>query len=193
MGWITVFLEQSRESRFIRFSGNIVAIEAPGDQGFLHYLIDDLSGVRQQLTYGGPVDLPHFEQGRTYELQVEYVPGMPSPNGILIHDDKGLFFAAASDYGPGDRVLQEGVPGFRIKLMSSDCPNRSRHRCYESIVNNRLSVEHAGETAELFQGQSARLGAYRVVCLLAQDVVYSDACADAGLFRVAYTITRVSG
>jgi hypothetical protein len=170
----------------------MVETEAPDDLGLRHYLIEDPSGARQELTYGAPADPPPFEQGRTYELQVDYIPGRPSPNGILVHDDKGLLFAAASDYVPGDRVLREGVPGFRIKLIPSDCPNRSRHKCYESIVNNSLSVEHAGETAELFQGQSARLGAYLVVCFLAQDVVYSDACDDAGMFRVAYTITRVS-
>ena len=193
VGWVTVFLEQSRESRSIRLSGTIVESEAPDDLGLRHYLIEDVSGARQQLTYGAPTDPPPLEQGRTCELQVDYVPGMPSPNGILVHDDKGFLFAAASDYGPGDRVLQEGVPGFRIKLVPSDCPNRSRNKCFESIVNIRLSVEYAGETVVLFQGQSARLGPYRVACLLAQDVIYSDTCADAGMFRVAYTITRVSG
>jgi len=190
---VTVFLEQSRELRSIRLSGTIVEIEAPNDLGFRHYLVEDISGARQQLTYGAPTDPPPLERGRTYELQVDYIPGMPSPNGILVHDDDGLLFAAASDYGPGDRVLREGVPGFRIKLMPLDCPNRSRHKCYESIVNIRLSVEHEGETIELSQGQSARLGAFFVVCLLAQDVAYSDACADAGMFRVSFTITRVSG
>jgi len=193
VGWVTVFLEQSRESRSVNLLCTIVESEAPDDMGLRHYLIEDVSGARQQLTYGAPTDPPPLEQGRTYELQVDYIPGMPSPNGILVRDDMGLLFAAASDYGPGDRVLQQGVPGFRINLVSSDCPNRSRHKCYESIVNIRLSVEFAGETAVLFQGQSARLGPYRVVCFLAQDVAYSDACADAGLFRVAYTITRVSG
>ena len=193
VGWVTVFLEQSRESRSIHLSGTIVEIEAPDDLGLRHYLIEDVSGARQQLTYGAPTDPPPLVEGGTYELQVDYIPGMPSPNGILVHDDKGLLFAAASDHGPGKKVFVDGVPGFRLSLEASDCPNRSQHKCYESIVNIRLSVEFAGETVVLFQGQSARLGPYRVVCFLAQDVAYSDACADAGLFRVAYTITRVSG
>jgi hypothetical protein len=118
-----------------------VESEAPDDLGFRHYVIEDVSGARHQLTYGAPTDPPPLGQGQTYGLQVEYIPGMPSPNGILVHDDKGLLFAAASDHGPG----------------------------------------------------SARLGSYLVACLLAQDVRYSDACADAGMFRIAYTITRVSG
>jgi hypothetical protein len=193
VGWVTVFLGQSRESRSINLVGTVVESEAPDDLGFRHYVIEDVSGARHQLTYGAPTDPPPLGQGQTYGLQVEYIPGMPSPNGILVHDDKGLLFAAASDHGPGDKVFVGGVPGFRLSLEASKCPNRSRHKCYESIVNIRLSVEHADETVVLFQGQSARLGSYLVACLLAQDVRYSDACADAGMFRIAYTITRVSG
>jgi hypothetical protein len=193
VGWVTVFLEQSRESRSINLVGTVVESEVPDDLGFRHYLIEDVSGARHRLTYGGPTDPPPLGQGQTYELQVDYIPGMPSPNGILVRDDEGLLFAAASDHGLGDKVFVDGVSGFRLSLEISDCPNRSRHKCYESIVNIRLSVEYAGETVDLFQGQSARLGPYRVACLLAQDVIYSDACADAGMFRVSYTITRASG
>lgn len=192
VGWVTVFLEHSDESQSIHLVGTVVASEPPDDLGFRHYLIEDATGARQRLAFRAPTDPPPLGQGRTYEIQVDYIPGMPSPNGILVRDDKGLLFAAASDHGPGDKVFIDGIPEFRISLEASGCPNRSRDKCYESIVNIRLGVEHAGSTVVLFQGQNATLGPYRVACLLAQDVIYSDACSDAGMFRVAYTITRLS-
>ncbi len=193
VGAVTVFLDASSQSRSLRVSGTIEEFGPIDELGFRHYLIQDASGAQHRLTFGAPTGPPPFEQDRLYSLQVDYIPGMPSPNGIVVTDDEGLLFAAAGDYGPGNRVLVDGVPGFRLSMEPSDCPNRSRSRCYESIVNLRLRVEFAGQTVRLFQGQSARLGPYLVTCLLAQDIVYSDTCADAGLFRVAYTISRVPG
>ena len=59
-----------------------------------------------------------------------------------------------------------------------------------AITNTRLSVSCDGETISLFQGDSLEVSRYRVTCLTSQDVVYTSACADAGLNGVSFIIER---
>jgi len=103
-----------------------------------------------------------------------------------------LVFAAASDYGAGSRVLKDGVPGFGLELVEAGCPNRTESACFESVRSQRLRVTHEGATKLLSPGETATMGGYEITCITAQEVVYSNKCADAALFTVSYSIRRVS-
>jgi hypothetical protein len=189
-GEVTAFLEGTGAADVRRIRATVVESGPPDESGFSHYILEDGDGRRHKLTYGGTREVPSLKEGVDYDFRIEYVPGMPSPSGIVITGDTGLLFAAASDYRPGARVLKESLPGFELELHPAECPNRSDSKCYDAVRNSRLEVRHRGETAVLYQGEKARLGPYVITCLIAQEVTYTDACADAGLFGVSYVIRR---
>jgi len=143
------------------------------------------------LAYGGTPAMLPVEEGKEYDIRVDYRMGEPSPCGILVRDDHGLLFAAASDYGVGSRVLKDGLPGFELELAEAGCPNRTESACFESVKSQRLRVTHEGATRLLSPGETATLGGYEVTCITAQEVVYTNKCADAALFTVSYAIRRI--
>jgi hypothetical protein len=188
-GSVTVFLEAGGPSA--AFSASVAEVTAPAEGGLWRYRLREASGAEHVLVFRAPEEAIPLETGTTYEFALETVPGMPTPASIVVRDEQGLLYASVSDYRPGERVLQGGLPEFSIELTASDCADRAEDPCLESDVNAILRVEHANATAGLFHGDGATLGAYRVRCLTARTVTYRAGCADAGVFGVSYTIRRV--
>ena len=173
------------------FEAIAVAIGAVSDLGFQSITFETTEGDSVAITFGElPRDLP-LEEGRTYTVRLDYRPGFPSSCGIIIGDESGLLFAGASDQRIGGSVLSEGVPGFELELLELECASRPTGDCYEALRNLALRVTHENEQTVIPHGEYTQAGPYEVTCHVAQDVDYSDACADAGLHRVSYSIVRL--
>jgi hypothetical protein len=184
-------LEGGMSGISIRFSGRVTGIEPADEFGRVHVVVREASGTDRRLTIQAPVQALPVANGGTYDFEIDRVGGMPTATGLIVRDDAGLVFAAASDQGIGDHVLAKGVPGITLALAASDCPSRPHDACVESVVNRTLRVSTAGKDAALHNGESATLGGYAVRCLIAQQVKYSNRCSDFALFEVSYTIARV--
>ena len=186
---MVAFLEEPAPPLSARFAGTLLS-RADLEPDVYRYVIRDASGAERRLTYrapGGPLPL---REGASYEFQVDYVGGAPAASGLLIRDGAGLLFAGASDQRLGSHVLKEGVPPFTLALLPPACSSRRRDTCFDAITNVPLQVRSESVSVELHNGESARLGSYRVTCLTAQAVAYSGRCADAGLPAVSYIILR---
>lgn len=190
-GQMVAFLEQGASPLSTRFTGTVVSVTPGSEPDAYRYVIRDAAGAERRLAYRAPDGPLPVEPGAAYEFQVDYVGGAPSASGLLIRDRRGLLFAGATDQGIGDHVLKEGLPDLALELRPAACPGRPAGECFESITNRPLRVTQGGRPADLLQGQSVRLGPYRVTCLAAQSVVYRSRCADAGLPAVSYLIVRV--
>ena len=189
VGEVTVFLDG--ESGTSAFTGTLESIERPGEAGLRTYRFRDTENVARTLRFGAPGDSLPVAAGGRYSVRVETVPGMPTPNSVLIRDDVGFLFAAASDLGPGARVFQDPPEGFGISLEIATCGDRERNRCFESEINGRLVVARNADASRLYQSESAVVDGVRVTCLTARFLEYSAECADAGAFGVSYTMRRM--
>jgi hypothetical protein len=193
VGEFRVFVE-SRTSpppiASLGFNAEVVAHVPEDDIGFRRVVLRKEDDSESGLAYRMPGAVLPVRVGTKYGFRVEYVAGFPGASGLVIRDASGLLFAAASDQGPGERVLRQGVPGFELEVLPSDCRSRPHGRCYDSIRNTRLRVTHDGQSATLRHGGSASLGRYRVDALTAQEVVYRPGCADAGLVALSWSIVR---
>ena len=153
------------------------------------YLLRDESGVRR-LSYRAPEPMPSIVAGHAYDLQIEYIGGYPAASGIVVKDERGLLFAAATDQQAFQHVLKNGIEGFDIAMSDAGCPSRSHERCYDAVFNQKVRFARGAGSASLTNGQSAAVGDFRVHVLTAQKVVYNKGCADAGLVGVSFTVTR---
>jgi hypothetical protein len=190
LGAVVAFLEEPAPPLSARFTGTFVASRADAEPDAYRYVIRDTTGKDRRLTYrapGGPLPL---QEGASYEFQVDYVGGAPPASGLLIRDGAGLLFAGASDQRLGMHALKEGLPLFTLALLPPTCSGRRTDTCFDAIINVPLRIRSADLTAELHNGESARLGPFRVTCLTAQAVTYSGRCADAGLPAISYIILR---
>ncbi len=196
VGAITAYTLALSPSTHLDVEGPVVSLSPVDENGLQELVIRDAgtSGL-DTLRYGirehpdRVVALP-VTPGRSYRVVLDHVGGSPEASGILIEDDKGVLFAAASDRGPGELALTTGIPGFSLALEPTDCVSRSTGECFTFIKNMRLRVTHAEASVSLLHGEEAILADYRVVCLTAQDVEYTNACADAGLIHLSYVIAR---
>jgi hypothetical protein len=186
LGEVTVFLEG--ESGVATFAGTVEAIGTRSDLGLRSYRIRDEAGGIRTLMFGALEDSLPVSVGTTYEFEVATIPGMPTPNALQILEEGRFLFGAASDFTPGDRVFEVPPAGFQIFMERADCADRGVNPCYTSEVNGQLVCSRKGETARLFQGESAVVDGVRVTCLTARFLEYSDACADAGAFGVSYVM-----
>jgi hypothetical protein len=191
LGQMTAFLEEDAAPLTVRLTGTVVALSTGPAKDAYRYVIRDAAGAERRLAYRAPGGPLPVKEGSTYDFQVDYVGGAPAASGLLIRDRSGLVFAGATDTRLGSHVLKEGLPDHTLALFPSGCPSRQATECYESITNQILRVSHSGRTADLFNGQTARLGPYRITCLTAQAVTYRARCADAGLPAVSYLVSRV--
>jgi hypothetical protein len=194
VGSFQAFLDDERDQRPVRsssFAGTLTFFLPEDDLGFAHLRIRADDGMEWRIAYRLPVGSLPLRANERYRFRLEYAAGFPDASGLLISDDSGLVFAGVQDQRPSARVFRDGVPGFELALIRSDCSSRQRDRCYKSIRNARLRVNHGQRSAELFHGDSVTLGAYRVIALTVQDVDYSPQCADAGLVALSYAIFRV--
>lgn len=189
VGSVTVFLENEGPSA--SFAATVVEIGAPSESGLRRYRLREPGGSEHVLVFRAPEESIPLALERAYEFTVETVPGAPTPAAVVVRDEEGIVYAGVSDYRPGERVLREGLAGFALEMIASDCQDRAEDPCLDSEVNAILRVEHAGSTAQLFHGDSATLGTHRIRCLTARTVTYSANCADAGVFGVSYTIERL--
>jgi hypothetical protein len=175
----------------VRFTGTVSSVVPGPAPDTYRYVIREAAGAERRLAYRAPGGPLPVKEGDAYDFQVDYVGGAPAASGLLIRDRRGLVFAGATDQRLGDHVLKEGVPDFALELRPPACPSRPAGTCYESVTSRPLRLTHGGRPADLLQGQSARLGPFRVTCLTAQSVVYRSGCADAGLPAVSYLIARL--
>ena len=217
LGPTGAFLEGARERvrhlEGVRFAG------PPGGGDFPVYAITDGEGGRHRLTVenirlpggdGGPAG--GAAAGGPYDLTVEYVMGEPAPSALVLLDQGGLVYAAASDYAPRSKdavagalgasaagaasgasaanVLKTGLPGFALRLVEVGCRSRPVTKCYAARVNLALEVTHGGKTVRLGNGESRDLDGYRVTCRAAERVEYAGGCADTGVLGVSWTIER---
>jgi hypothetical protein len=190
-GAILAFLDIQGEQASVRFEGRLLEVLSPTDLGIRRYRFRDASGKLIVLSYRSPLGPLPLREGSEYGLQVDYVGGSPEGSALAIHDAEGLLFAGGSGQRIGAHVLTQGLPGFALELLPTECESRRSERCYEAIYNLQLRVAHQGATAVLHQGDSTQLGRYQVSCLTAQHVVYSKLCADAGLHAFSYAIQRI--
>jgi hypothetical protein len=86
--------------------------------------------------------------------------------------------------------MKRGVPGFEIRAREAACPSRDGGTCYEKITNLALELRHGSSTLALMQGESGTIGDFRVICLVAEEIVYSNRCVDAGRVALSYLIVR---
>lgn len=196
VGAITAYTLALTPAAHLDVEGPVISLSPVDDNGLQELVIRDAAaGGLDTLRYGiwghpdRVVPLP-VAPGRSYRVVLDHVGGFPEASGLLIQDDRGVLFAAASDRGPGELTLTGGVPGFSVALEPTDCVSRSTGECFTFIKNMRLRVTHAEASVSLVHGEEGILADYRVVCLTAQDVEYTNACADAGLVHLSYVIAR---
>ena len=190
-GAIEVSLDTTQPTYSESFAGTIesVGYDEPLDALRIVVRTDNRGGPRT-LFFRGPQDSNRFPVGAHFRFQVDHMAGFPTLSAILLSDDRGLAFAAVSDQEPGQNVLQGGIPGFRIEFLPATCTARTGGQCYDSLTNLPLEITHGEAAVTLMHGQSTELGDYRVRCLRAQWVEYSDHCADAGVVALSYVIIR---
>jgi hypothetical protein len=189
LGEFRSFLETGGPSS-TTLEATLVSLSPPNDGGFVKLALRETSGAVHTLTLRSPTGPPPLHEGEGYRFRVDYAPGYPPASGLLIWKDATLLYAAASDPSPLKHGLADGVPGFELTLLPSECASRLQTDCYESVRDARLRVVHAGASATLFQGESATLGKYRVTCLTAEEVIYRGRCADTGRVVLSYRIER---
>lgn len=155
-----------------------------------YWLLDEFGG-RYRLIYQALEPMPLVREGGKYVFDVEFKAGWPNAGSILVSDEDGLLFAAASDTRPRENVLTRSLGEFTFTLGEPTCPTRPTDQCFEAIFNLPLEVSYGGQRVTLHHGDSAFLGRYRVRCLAAQKPVSSNRCPDAALVGVSFTIERI--
>jgi len=191
VGNVTAFLAEPNEIGAFRLAGTLGAFPGPSSNGLSQLVIHDAQGADHVLAYEVPGSALPIQPGGAYTFVIEHVGRFPPASALLISDAKGLLFAGVSDIAVGGMVLTSGIPGFSFALLPSSCESRSHSECLESLRNAPLRVTRGGESVDLFNGESAELGGYRVTCLTAQELVLSNQCADAGMICVSYTLRRI--
>jgi hypothetical protein len=171
----------------------VVSVERAKGGGAERIVFRDSAAAEYSIALDIPWVTSPFVTGRRYEILVEYIGGAPAASGLVVADSLGLVLAGASDQGIGAHVLKGLPSGWEMALGPTDCKSRARSRCYKSITNAALEVNHEGRGVSLWNGQSLLLDGYRVVCLTAQRVEYEGGCADAGLHAVSWVILRDEG
>ncbi|HEX6883972.1 MAG TPA: hypothetical protein VF530_11370 [Planctomycetota bacterium] len=169
----------------------MVEIGPPSESGLRRYHLREADGTTHVLVFRVPDETLPVRLEERYAFELETVPGEPTPAALIVRDEQGLLFAGVSDYQPGARVLQRGLPDFVLALEASGCASRDREAGLASDVNAVLRVEHDGSSVRLFQGDAATLGSHRVRCLAARQVTYRPGAADTGVFGVCYTLRRL--
>ena len=190
VGEITIFLEGPGEPASDEFSASVEDILPPDDLGFRRYRLRDEADGERTLVFQAPQDSLPLIRGRSYGIRIETVPGTPTPCAVVVEDGDGLVFAGVSDYAPGERVLTTGLPGWDIRRVESDCPDRNRESCLASERNVVLQFRHGEEEHSLMHGERVRMGGMIVRCLDARVFSYSGECPDFAEFGTVYTIRR---
>lgn len=170
----------------LEFEGVLESSDPADEFGRVSYRFTSSGGPRRLVVRGATLPL---RDGASYAVRVERVGGSPPASGLLVRDANGLVFAAASDQTIGGLVLAGGVPGFALRLENSTCASRGAGECFRAAVNRPLRVQHGDASATLHHGDVARLGAFDVRCLIAQQVEYGG-CPDFALHAVSFTIAR---
>jgi hypothetical protein len=189
LGAVSVWIENVEALEPIRFSGTLQAVE-PADDGAERLTIIADDGSEWNLVVRLPRMRLPVAAGNRYEFDVQAREGWPSVFSLFTFDEEGLLFAGISDWDLGVNVGKEGVPGFDVKKIATECGNRPHGDCYDEMKNAVLRVEAGEESVTLYHGESSRLGDFEVICLTCQDVAYNDSCADAGVIGVSFVIAR---
>lgn len=189
-GPVVVFERVPQDAGTRTFRASLAQVVPPPDSGLTDLIFEEPDGERRRVAFASPAGLPPIPEDTVCSFRLDYVGGEPDAAAIVIEDERGLVYAAATDQRPGAAVLKDGLPGWTIALAPAECGSRSSGPCHEAIRNLGLAFEHDGQRVVLFHGESATVGGFRVHCLIAQEVDYSAACADAGLPGVSWAIER---
>jgi hypothetical protein len=165
------------------------------DGGFIRLVFGLSNGDSIALRIRSPLNEWPLVAAGLYDVTVEFAGGSPSLSGLVIADADGVIAAGASDQRPGGRIFVGGgpLPNLALTLAPSGCAGRPAGDCYRSLVNQRLRVTHGEDALEMAHGESATIGGFRVTALAAQEVEYSNRCADAGLVAFSWFASRVTG
>lgn len=188
---IEAFLRGETE-RVRRFQATLSSVDPVADSGHLD-LVLEADGGTQVLRIGDPGFPFPIEAGAALKFTVEVAPGFPSSSSVVMEDARGLRFASVADQSLGSRVLLDGLPDLELKVVDLECDARASSRCFESLVNMALSIGYNGRETLLVNGQAATIGPYRVLCRVAQKVVYTRNCADAGIHGLSFVVVRGDG
>ena len=188
-GWLEAFVEDAGDSPVSSFRGTVTELLPADASGFERAKILAAAGRARTLKFKAPgVKLP-LSAGTAYEFRVEFEGESPHTCALVVSDRRGVCLIAATDVRPGATVLKDGS-GFRASLGPRVCASRPHSECFEAIYNLELKIARGKSSVRLHTGESARLGAWRVHCFVAQEPVYSPKCADAGVPGVSYLIVR---
>jgi hypothetical protein len=192
VGEVRVYLEGVSDSLVTRFAGQIASLSPADADGFMHFEVRETSGRVRGIALNVPGGVTPLRVGMSAKFRVDVVPGTPGASALVVRDDQGLLFVAASDQAPGAAVLRDGLEGFTLSLEATGCSSRPHDTCLVSVINQRLRARYAVSEVALTHGDEAVLGRWRVRCLTAQSVKYAPHCADVALFGVSYVIVRES-
>lgn len=190
VGTVIAFLPEPDEIGSFHLAGTVSSLATQSAQGLSKLVIHDEQGADHLLSYLIPGETLPVRQGGSYRFQIEHAGRFPAASALLVWDTQGLLFAGVSDIGVGQLVLAGGIEGFSFELLPPTCESRSTSECDSALRNTPLRAAHGGSSTDLFNGESADLGGYRVACLTAQQVVPSSRCSEAGRLVVSYTIRR---
>ncbi len=194
-GSITTYVVAHPEIMHFQATVRVLSISGFDGSGMQTVVVrDTASAETDTLAYGAPpsTDAPPLplRVGDVVTVTLDHVGGFPTAQGILVVDEVGLLFAAASEQRPGTTVLTGGVPGFTLTLLPATCESRPHNKCYDSIRNAPFHVVHGSDSVTVYQGESADLDPWVVHCFTAQAVDYNSNCADAGLIGISYAVAR---
>lgn len=187
---MVVFERVPQDAGTRAFRASLERVVPPPDSGLSDLILAEPGGEVRRVAFSSPAGVPPLADGTIYAFRLDYVGGEPDAAAIVIEDDEGLVYAAATDQRPGAAVLRDGLAGWTISLLPAECASRLRSECFDAVRNAGLAFEHDGQRQVLFHGESADLGRYRVDCLVAQEVDYSASCADAGVPGISWAIAR---
>lgn len=168
----------------------LTALEPDEDARAVDLVLDDGADVLRLYDLR-PDDLP-LAVGRTYTFEADLLPtatiGWPS---LRVTDAGGLVLYATSEF-PLSRTVPLLLlpPGWTLALADGGYRSQDAF-CGLRTTPQVLTVSHAGASVRLVQGETARLGAYRVHVLIAQTVDYHRVdCADADAPELSVLIQR---
>lgn len=192
LGEVTVFWEGQTNPGDQRIDVTIQHVPDLDEAGFYRIKVQDAASNEHTLAYRDPLHVSPFREGDEVSVQVEYVPGMPSPSSLRVWKDEVLEFLAVSDFAPGSRVLKDGTSDLSFSWVVTNEEIPTENPCIESQMRRILRVTLGNDATSLNQGDIRSFGPYTITCLASREVTYTNRCADAGVFGVSFVARRNS-
>ncbi|NNF08371.1 MAG: hypothetical protein HKN21_16540 [Candidatus Eisenbacteria bacterium] len=190
LGEVTVFWEGETNPGNQKIDVTVREVPDLDEAGFYRIRVQDAASNEHTLAYRDPLQVSPFREGDEVSVQVEYVPGMPSPSSVRVWRDEVLEFLAVSDFAPGSRVLKDGTSDLSFSWVVTNDEIPTDNPCIESQMRRILRVTLGNDATSLNQGDIKTVGPYTITCLASREVTYTNRCADAGVFGVSFVARR---